>query len=253
MFSVQHLIWLGLCVAAILYMVRLLREKHPALTDVLSACCVIAAVSELIKLMTYIQLVPTADGSALNMFIEWRHLPFHLCSIQIFFIFYARFTESRRNRDVVLAFMYPTAIVGALLALLLPTIFTNGIEPAQAFTSPIAYQFFIYHSMLVVLGIYIAMSGEVPMDRKHLLSSLAIFYTLGALSVYVNGAFAHATYSGLELLSVENTPNFFFTYRTPIGLALTELWQWYVYIAIISALALIAFVALYLPFLRRER
>ena len=249
MFSFQHLIWLAVCAVAIFLALRELLSRKPSLEQVLSVSCVLAAASELVKILTYLQMVPTADGSAMHMFIEWRHMPFHLCSIQIFLIFYARFSESKRRRETILAFMYPTCVFGAFLALVLPSIFTNGIEPAQAFTHPVAYQFFVYHSMLVVLGVYIARCGEVDISfSRHLRSSLAIFLALGMLSVYANSAFAYVTYTGTQLLSVENTPNFFFTFRTPIGLLLTEKWQWYVYIAIISALAALVFTLFYLPF-----
>ena len=208
----------------------------------------LAALSEVVKILTYAQMVPTADGTAMNMFIERRHLPLHLCSIQIFLIFYARFSESLRNRETILAFMYPTCIAGAASALLLPSIFSADVAPAAAFTSPIAYQFFIYHSMLIVLGIYIARSGEVELTFKRFWPTLAIFYAFGFISLYLNSAFAYATYSGTELLSVENTPNFFFTFRTPIGIALTEIWQWYVYIAILAVLAFLLIGAFFLPF-----
>ena len=249
MFSPQHLIWLAVCIVAIVLILRKLFEGKPSLEQVLSVSCVLAAASELIKLLTYIQMVPTADGSAMHMFIEWRHLPFHLCSIQIFLIFYARFAESAKRRETILAFMYPTCVFGAFLALALPSIFTNGITPAQAFTHPIAYQFFVYHSMLIILGVYIARCGEVNINfSRHLRSSLAIMLAFGMMSVYANSALAYVTYTGTELLSVENTPNFFFTYRTPIGLLLTEIWQWYIYIVIISVLAVLVFVLFYLPF-----
>ncbi len=249
MFSPQHLVWLAICAVAIFLTLRELLARKLPLEQVLSASCVLAAASEFIKLLTYIQMVPTADGSAMHMFIEWRHLPFHLCSIQIFLIFYVRFAESAKRRETILAFMYPTCVFGAFLALVLPSIFTNGIEPAQAFTHPIAYQFFVYHSMLIVLGVYIARCGEVNISfSRHLRSSLAIILALGMMSIYMNSAFAYVTYTGTTLLGVENTPNFFFTYRTPIGLLLTERWQWYVYIAIVIALAVLVFTVFYLPF-----
>ena len=252
MFSIPHLIWLAISIAGIFFVSRWMLSKHLPLEKLLNVACILAVISEIIKIFANIQMVPSADGTAMHMFMEWRHLPFHLCSIQIFLIFYVRFAESKRNRRAILAFMYPTCIIGAFFALLLPSIFTNGITPAQAFTHPIAYQFFIYHSMLIILGIYIARSGEVNLTFKDLWPTLAIFYAFGVISLYLNSAFAYPTYTGTTLLSVENTPNFFFTFRTPINLALTEIWQWYVYIAIIAVLAFLLIGAFFLPF-RKKR
>ena len=251
MFSIQHLIWLAISVCLIVALSSVISRRRPSLNQILTSACVLAVISESIRLLTYIQMVPSADGSALNLFIEWRHLPLHLCSVQLFLIFYVRFSESERRRETLLAFMYPTCIVGAAFALLLPSIFTNGIEPSEAFTSPIAYQFFSYHSMLVVLGIAIARSDEVTIRFSHLFSTLAILGVFTLLSVYVNSAFAYVTYRGTQLLSVENTPNFFFTYRTPVGIQLTALWQWYVYLAILIALAVVLMTLFYLPFRTR--
>ena len=106
--------------------------------------------------------------------------------------------------------------------------------------------------MLVVLGVYIARSGEVDIRFSHLYSTLAILFALGLVSIYLNSAFAYVTYQGTTLLSVENAPNFFFTFRPPIGIPLTEMWQWYTYIAIISALAVGLITLFYLPFRKRE-
>lgn len=252
MFSLQHILWLAISAAGIALALRMLLARKPPLEQFLNVACVIALISEFIKVFANIQMVAAADGSAMHVFMEWRHLPFHLCSVQIFLIFFVRFTESARKRETVLAFMYPTCIIGAFFALLLPSIFTNGIEPAQAFTHPIGYQFFIYHSMLIILGVYIARCGEVNIRFSHLRSTLVMLLGFGLISIYLNSAFAYATYRGTELLSVENTPNFFFTYRTPIGLALTELWQWFVYLGIIAALAVILITLFYLPFRKRD-
>ena len=253
MFSPQHIIWLVICAVGIVMTLRKLLSANLPLDKLLNVACVLVVISELIKIIANIEMVPSADGTAMHMFMEWRHLPFHLCSIQIFLIFYVRFAESARRRETILAFMYPTCIFGAFLALALPSIFTNGIEPSQAFTHPIAYQFFVYHSLLIILGVYIVRCGEVKISfARHLRSSLAILLAFGMFSVYANSALAYVTYDGTQLLSVENTPNFFFTYRTPVGIALTEIWQWYVYIAIIAALAVLVFTLFYLPFRGKE-
>ena len=251
MFSVYHLAWLAIDAVFIVLVLRFLKKRQLPLETFLNWACIIAAISEFIKVFANIGMVASADGTAMHMFMEWRHLPFHLCSVQIFFIFYVRFTESERRRETVLAFMYPTCIAGALSALLLPSIYTNGIRPDQSFTHPIGYQFYIYHAMLIILGIYIATSRQVDIRWKHLRSTLAIMLALSLGAIYLNSAFAYPVYEGTHLLSVENTPNFFFTYRTPVGIALTELWQWYVYLAIIAVLMVGVITLFYLPFRKK--
>ncbi len=248
MFTVNHFIWLGICAAlgaaAFLY----LRRHRPPLRSVLTVACVLCVLSELVKTLSVLQMVPSSDGTSVRLYLEMQHLPLHLCSIQIIFIFIARFGRDSRGRDALLAFMYPTCTLGALFALALPSIFSSTIDVSQAFTHPLAYQFFIFHTMLVVLGIYIAMSGEVDIRPRHYLSTLGILGALAFASIYLNSMFAVPTYVNDELVSVDYSPNFFFTELTPIGIELTEMWQWGVYMAIIVALAAVLIAVWYIPY-----
>lgn len=252
MFTIYHFIWLAICAVIIALAIRYLDRTKPSLETVLGYACWVAAASELIKVLTHTQMVPNAAGTSMHVFMEWRHMPLHLCSIQILLIFYTRFTESKRNRDVILAFMYPTCLIGAALALLLPSIFSRDVQPAQTFLTPIAYQFFLYHSMLVILGIYIARCGEVELSIRRLKSTLGIMAGLAVFSIYANSALSYAVYEGHELVSVETTPNFFFTFKTPIGIALNTKWQWLLYLCIIVVLAIGLISLFYLPYIREE-
>lgn len=174
MFTVYHFIWLAVCAALIAGTLVFLKQRRPPLKSVLSVCCVLCVLSELVKDLSVIKMVPSSDGSMLLPYMEMQHLPFHLCSIQILLIFFVRFARPGRGRTTVLAFMYPTALIGAALALAMPSIFSTSIEVSQAFTHPLAYQFFLYHSMLVVLGAYIPLCGEVELRPKHYFSTLGI-------------------------------------------------------------------------------
>ncbi|MBQ1533225.1 MAG: hypothetical protein IIZ64_00215, partial [Erysipelotrichaceae bacterium] len=71
--------------------------------------------------------------------------------------------------------------------------------------------------------------------------------------LYVNSILASPTYLNGELLHVDFWPNFFFTYQNPIGLHLTELWQWHLYLAIIVVLAFVLLGICYLPLLRKKK
>lgn len=117
----------------------------------------------------------------------------------------------------------------------------------------LAYQYFLYHTMLVVLGVYIPLSGQTPIRARHYFSTLALLDGLAFASLYFNAMFAVPTYENGELVRVEYVTNFMFTYQPPLSIALTELWQWYVYVAVIAVLAVVLIGCCYLPFWRRER
>lgn len=247
MFSIQHFIWLAICAVVILISLLLCKKYKPSLNTVLSICCVISAVSEIIKLFTMVQLVPTADGSLFYPYVELQHLPFHLCSIQIIFIFYARFAKEGTVKDRLLGFMYPTTIIGALFALALPSIYTTTITASQSFTHPIAYQLFLYHAMLIVLGSYIYTCKKDTFNPSYYFSTELFLFVISLIAIYVNALCSTPVYENGKLVSVEHVTNFFFTILTPIGLKLTEKWQWGVYILVLLGLAILTIGIAYIP------
>lgn len=253
MFTVYHFVWLAVSAAVIAGALFVLRRRRPPLQTVLSVCCGVSVASELVKVLSVVEMVPSSDGSMLLPYIEMQHLPLHLCSIQILLIFYARFARPGAARTTVLAFMYPTCLIGALLALAMPSIFSTSIEASQAFTHPLAYQFFLYHSMLVVLGAYIPLCGEARLRPKHYFSTLGLLGALALASLYLNSMFAAATYEDGQLVSVEYATNFFFTYKPPLPIPLNSVSQWLVYLAVICLLAAALIGLCYLPVLRAAR
>ena len=254
MFTVYHFVWLGVCGALGAGALAFLLKRRPPLLAVLSAACAGCVASELVKTFSVIKLVPSADGSGLLPYLEMQHLPLHLCSIQILLIFFVRFAKPGRARHALLAFMYPTCLIGAALALAMPSIFSTSIRPDQAFTHPLAWQFFLYHTMLVVLGAYICLCGEVPLRPWHYLSTLGLLGLLAFCSLYLNSIFAAPVYKNGVLQSVEYTTNFFFTYQPPLPIDLDEPWKWGAYIAVICLLAAALVALCYLPvFLNARR
>ena len=253
MFTVNHYIWMAFCAILLAAGFTCLKKYRPSLGQVLNIACIGAIISEVTKTLSVLQVVPSTDGSTMHLYMELGHLPFHLCSIQILFIFYARFAKESKAKETLLAFMYPTCAAGAFLAILLPSIFTSSIDISQAFTHPLAYQYFLYHTMLILLGMYIPMSGEVKIQGKHLLSSLGILSLLAFISLHLNSMFAVPTYVNGELVSVDYSSNFFFTQATPIGIALTEKWHWFAYYGIIVVIAIVMLGAFYAPFMKKTK
>lgn len=253
MLSIYHCIWMAVCAAVILSAVVWLKKNRPDLRSVLSVACVLCVLSELTKTLSVMRLIPSADGSAIYPYLEMKHLPLHLCSIQILIIFFVRFAKDSKFREALLAFMYPTCLLGALLAILMPSIFPGSILPSQAFVHPLGYQYFLYHAMLIILGIYIPMSGQVDLRPKHYVSTLGILGGLAFLSIYLNSMFAVPVYEGGKLVSVEYTSNFFFTYKPPLGIKLTQLWHWYVYMGVILLLGVVLIGLLYLLYFKKGK
>ena len=253
MFTTYHLIWGILSLFLICMGLFFLNKCKPKLKSVLSVACVICVLSELIKTLIVIKIVPSSDGTMFFPYIEMQHMPLHLCSLQILIIFYVRFTKNDRMRQILLSFMYPTCTLGAFFALLLPSIFTASLLPQEAFIKPLAYQFFLYHTMLVILGLYIPMSKQVDIKPKNYFTTLMILGIISFVSLYINSALASATYVNEELISVDYVPNFFFTFLTPIDIPLTTIGHWYVYVGILLVLAILLIAVFYIPIFLKHR
>ncbi len=250
MFTWRHILWLLICLLMAGAAVYLYGRKRPPLSRVLTYALIVSALSEIVKIGSTIEMVPSAGGSLLLPYLPMNHLPLHFCSIQIILIAFARFTADRQKRETVLAFMCSTCILGAAAALLMPSIFTTSISVEQAFTSPVAYQFFVFHTMLLVLGIIIVRSGEIQWKKRHFTNTLLLVYLMGFVSIYLNSILASPTYVDGKLKSVDFWTNFFFTYQNPIGIRITSLWQWFVYLLIITALATVLLYLFYRPLIR---
>ena len=246
MFTWRHFVWLALCLAAIAICLYFYGKKKPRLSAVLSCACVICVISELLKIFDAIEMVPSAGGTTYYPYLSLNHLPLHFCSIQIFFIFFARFSKNPERRENMLAFICPTAILGAIAALAMPSIFSTSVPVEKSFVSPMAYQFFCFHAMLIALGIMILRSGEVKWQKKHVVGTIGGVTVLGFLSIYLNSLFSAPTYAEGKLQSVDFGTNFFFTYRNPLGIRMTEKWQWLIYLGVL----LLVTIALLLLFFR---
>ncbi len=252
MFTWRHFLWIAICLAGTAAALIVYRKKRPPLKNVLTIALIISIMSEVTKLSQVIELVPSANGELLLPYLPLNHMPLHFCSVQIILIACARFMADRKKREILLAFMAPTCVIGGLLALGMPSIFSTTVPVERAFVSPMSYQFFIYHAMLVSLGIIIAQSGEVEWEWRHFRNALLTVYAIGFASLYLNSLLASPTYVDGELVSVDFWTNFFFTYQNPLGIRLTELWQWYLYLLIIIGLSAVTIFIFYLPLMRKK-
>ena len=252
MFTWRHFVWLFLCFLIVVSLVKAYKSKRPSLLQVLTSACVICIASELCKVFSVVEMVPSAGGKLIFPYIPRNHLPLHFCSIQLLIILYTRLTGNERKRKALLAFLCPTSVLGGIMALLMPSIFNTTIPVEKAFTAPVSYQFFFYHTMMVALGLIILLSGEVHWTRKQMHTTILAVWGMAFASLYINSIMAEPTYIDGELVSVDFGTNFFFTIMNPLGIPLTQKWQWIVYLLLIAALSGILIAAFHELFIFRK-
>ena len=253
MFTWRHLLWLVISAIMVSLAVYIFKKRRPDLDRVLTIALIVSVLSEMAKLSGVIELVPSSNKDLMLPYIPMNHLPLHFCSIQIVLIAFAKFMKNEKQRENLLAFMAPTCALGGIVALLMPSIFTTTISVTQAFTNVISYQFFIFHSMLTALGLIIAISGQIDWSMKHFRNSLLLVYLAGFISIYLNSMLASPTYQDGKLISVDFWTNFFFTYQNPLGIQITQLWQWYLYLLILMLVAALLLYLFHLPLIKGKR
>ncbi len=231
MFTTEHFIWMGLCavfIGGLLLISLKCKFSYKTAATVMSLICV---ASELCKIFTHIE-EPEEGGGVLGP----QYLPFHLCSILIFLIFYCAMSKNEERVKSVTSFCLPVCILGGVLAILMAT---SGVD----FLKPYAYQCFVYHAGLLWWALYLLITKQVELGRRAYLRNLGIMGCLVFVMLWVN-----------SILSVYDT-NFFYLVRPPVeGLPLLNLDNgWYVYFLTILVLGVLGITMVHLPAMLKER
>lgn len=163
-FGLTHILWLLagglLCAGACIIYRKLPADKRKRMLTVLGICIFLL---EIVK-----DLVLTLCGQ-----IGWRHLPLHLCGVNILLIAF----DVVKQTKTVRGFLYYFCIPGAALALLFP----NWTEvPVWNFFH---LHSFMIHILLVLYPLLLVTTGQVPTELKTMLKSVALLVAM-AIPVY---------------------------------------------------------------------
>lgn len=228
MFSTNHFIWIGISVLIIAVYLFVNKKKNLSFNTNLNILCIVCFISECIKTFYKMKINAAGDGRILDP----GDLPFHLCSMQIFFVLYLKvFCKNENTKQTILQFMFPTMCVGGFMALMIPTVGTE-------FTNPQVYQFFGFHSVIIAFAIYLIVFKQINVTMKTIFRNYAILIGILFLGIWIN-----------SILSVYDT-NFLYVTRPPMeGLPyLSMAHGWYVYFVHYLLLAIILLFAFQYPF-----
>ena len=231
MFTLKHFIWLGICLVFIVSMLILSKKLKFSLKRASLIMSIICIVSEVSKMMSDMQ--DNIDG---GMSLNPKSLPFHLCSLMIFVVFYIFLAPDSKFKQTLINFLAAIGTIGSFMALIIPT---NGVE----FNEIGPYQCFVYHAGLMWFSIYLIMAGYAKLDLKAYITNISILAFLAFMMIYVNGA-----------LSAYGT-NFFYVVRPPMdNLPILNLNHgWYVYFISLLILGIVLMSIFHLPFIIKNR
>lgn len=265
MFGTGHIIFIIISIIMILCGTAVCFTKKPPVKKLLKICFCLAAAMELIKMFLLLELVPVVEPvisggtfvyretGRYSPYLIAEHLPFELCSLQIAFIFLALVIKNETWQKRLYSVIYGTALIGGIMAVLLSSLAPKFDSTPDFLTSPRAWEFFIYHSMIIVIAIYIGFSKECDIhfaDCKWMIAAVVI---LDCVSLYLNSMLSVPAYQNGRLMGLEYAVNFFSSYNNPLGITVTEKWQYLIYLVIRIIMAAFMMVLVYLPLYFRDR
>ncbi len=267
MFSTGHFIWIGISTVLIIAGVVYCRKTKPSLTKLIKVCFVLGLVSEFIKIVSVIIIVPLVSPEVVMQngqpvltyvpqndytpMLSSEHLPLELCSLQLLFMLLVIILKDKKKQQAVYAIMYPTGVIGGVMGIVLSGAVPSAAQMADFFTSARMYQFFIYHSMIVALSIYIGMCPESGLSFKKWRLALSALILLDIPTFYLNSVLSTKVYVNDTLIGTTHRINLFSSYVNPLGLVLTEKRQWLLYLLIRFVFAVILLILVYIPLRRR--
>ena len=185
----------------------------------------VGIVSETVKVFSYILM----NEDRLGGYLPKTDLPFHLCSIQLIFIFILNISENEKIRRILHAFMYPTCLIGGVMALLIAT----SSSRSNWF---ITVQYFSYHSVIIVFALYLLMHERFTV--KDYGRCMVFLGFIGMMAIYVNSILCDGV-SDINFMYVIHPPvNGIPLFNTDHG--------WLVYMIEYAVIATVAVTACYI-------
>ena len=221
MFTLEHFIWLGISIAIFTIMFVIYKRFNLSFDTVINIMLTVSVLSEVTKILCNMLPAPHPDG---GMILDPGDLPFHLCSIQIFLLFTLKFfIKSPTGKEKMLGFMCPSMMIGAVMALLIPTVGV-GFDVVQV------YQYFIFHTFLIFFSVYILKENFVRWTPMVYVRNIGYLGGFALICMWLNSA----------LSGVLPRVNFMYLVRPPMkNLPILNLNHgWAVYFITLATLAL---------------
>ena len=253
MYSTGHIIWIIISLCIIVSGFLICKSKGPRLENFLKVCFALGIFAEFVKTFCVAQILPVVESvtsmepiGRYSPYIANNHMPLEMCSLQL--LFYAIIIWSKnpvwKHRFTVLVFV--TGTIGGILGIGMAYIAAEYDTTAAFFLAPRVWEYFLYHSMSVIAGLYAGFGKGSGISMRDMKGACCAIISLDVISIYLNSMFSEPVYVSGKPVALFFASNFFSSYMNPLGLALTEKWQWMAYLAVRFATALLIIWMLFL-------
>jgi len=195
MYGWFHLVWIALTIAACVLLWRFCRNTPAQRTRaVVFWTAVVVLVLEVYKQMNY---TFGYDTGTVTADFQWYAFPFQFCSTPMYVGLLMGIFRKGKIHEALAAFQATYAVFAGVCVLLYPNdvfISTIGIN----------IQTMICHCSMIVIGVYLMVTGYVKLEHKTILKAIPVFAIAVGLAAIMNEI---AYYSGL--LKTENFNMFY--------------------------------------------
>ena len=227
MFTTGHFIWLGVIAVAIAAAIVLTKKFNVSQNAVQKTVFYALIVLKLFHVCLSMKESP--DG---GFVINQTQLSFHLCSLMIYSVILINVIKNEKFVKMMKSFMVPCMLIGAAMALLIPT---EGVNIA----TPRVWQYMLIHGVLVFYGLYLMIVEKVDLSVKAYLTNLKLLIVVVIFAFLMN-----------SVLEQYNT-NFLFLRKPPMeGLPILNLDNgWYVYFISLALVACTLLFTVHIPYI----
>jgi hypothetical integral membrane protein (TIGR02206 family) len=227
MFTTGHFIWLGVIAVAIALAITLIKKFNASQNVVQKVVFYALIVLKLFHVCLSMKESP--DG---GFVINQTQLSFHLCSLMIYSVILINVIKNEKFVKMMKSFMVPCMLLGAAMALLIPT---EGVDALR----PRVWQYMLIHGVLVFYGLYLMIVERVDLSVKAYLTNLKLLIIVVIFAFLMN-----------SVLEQYNT-NFLFLRKPPMdNLPVLNLDNgWYVYFISLALVACALLFTVHIPYL----
>lgn len=235
MFTLAHFVWLAAIAAAVVAFLLVSQKFNVSHATVQKIVFIVLVILKVFHLSLSMKESPHG-----GMVINQTQLSFHLCSIMIYAVILINVIKNETFVKVAKSFMVPCMLIGAAMALLIPT---EGVNIA----TPRVWQYMLIHGTLVFYGFYLALVERVDLSFKAYLTNLKLLLAVVMAAFLMN-----------SVLEQYHT-NFLFLREPPMdGLPLLNLDNgWFVYFICLALVACLLLLLVHVAFIlcaaRRKR
>ena len=173
MFSWFHILWLAIMVIGCVVLALTVGKKHSPKCDfiVIAVCSVILIGCEVFKQLFWLEFYG---------YYRFEIFPYQFCSVPIYVAIAATLIPRGRARELCHRFLAFYGIIGGLAVMLIPS------AVLYTYFIPMSIHSMVWHSVLVIMGVYLIVSRGYGKKIKELLSPCLLFLCFIVIAIIGN-------------------------------------------------------------------